>query len=326
MDKKYAIYTYELTRGRVTEGDIRDGEQVVTPSIEHAYENFERIFGEKNNRMNLRYQPPKGSVTTFPCYVRAHDLGVVLLRIDRLKNVYTYDIEWASPIPEIKKKGHESYPNCHIIIDNREGCRQLAIEIEPAAWSDTRKVRDILQDGLNKELKRFGLEITISAKTMPGDYWKLTQQKRKKDHKTLKKLTIGFDTSKMTPQANAIIQKAMRLKSLMTMIDFIGAGKGTLDLQSIPGTDEMLRKKLADIKHIVELCGENTYWLALTFSDGVTYRCGENVRAELPMRPSSIKDNFAKGEGYLDLFKKQHDILTWLDWVKKETKKYNEVG
>ena len=112
----------------------------------------------------------------------------------------------------------------------------------------------------------------------------------------------------------------------MTLIDFIGAGRGILDLQSFPGTDEMLRKKLSDIKHIVELCGENTYWLALTFSDGVTYRCGENVRAELPMNPSSIKDSFAKGEGYQDLFKKQHDILTWLDWVKKETKKYNEVG
>ncbi len=325
MDK-YAIYTYELKRGKITEGDIRDGSQVVTPGMEHAYENFERIFGERNNQIKLRYKTEKGVETSYSCYVRAHDLGVVLLRVDRLKNVYTYDIEWAGPIPDIKKRGHESYPNCHIVIDNREGFRQIAIEIEPAAWRDTRKVRDILQAGLNEELKRFGLEITIDAKTMPEDYWRLTQNKRRKEHQTLKKLTIGFDTSKMTDQANAIIEKTMRLKSLMTMIDFMGAGKGTLDLQSLPGTDEMLKKKLADIKHIVELCGENTYWLALTFSDGVTYRCGENVRAELPMYPSSIKDSFAKGDDYRDLFKKQHDILTWLDWVKKQTKKYNDVG
>ena len=143
---KYAIYTYELTRGKVTEGDFRDGPQVVTPGIEHAYENFERIFGERNNRMKLRYKPQKGAETSFPCYVRAHNLGVVLLRIDRLKNVYTYDIEWAGPIPDIKKKGHESYPKCHIVIDNREGCRQMAIEIEPAAWRDMREKVQLQQN------------------------------------------------------------------------------------------------------------------------------------------------------------------------------------
>ena len=325
MDK-YAIYTYELSRGRITEGNIIDGPQVVTPGIEHAYENFERIFGDRNNRMTLRYKNQKGEESSFPCYVRAHDLGVVLLRIDKLKNVYVYEEEWAGPIPEIKKKGHESHPNCHIIIDNREDFHQIAIEIEPAAWRDTRKVRDILQAGLNEELKRFGLVISINAKTMPEDYWQLTQRKRKKEHKALKKLTIGFDTSKMTSQAQHIINKTMRIKSLMTMIDLIGGSKGTLDLQSLPGTDELLRKKLADIKHIVELCGENTYWLALTFSDGVTYRCGENVRAELPMNPPSIKEHFAKGEGYLDLWKKDHDILKWLNWVKEQTKKFKDVG
>ena len=318
--------TEEVSRGRITEGNIIDGPQVVTPGIEHAYENFERIFGDRNNRMTLRYKNQKGEESSFPCYVRAHDLGVVLLRIDKLKNVYVYEEEWAGPIPEIKKKGHESHPNCHIIIDNREDFHQIAIEIEPAAWRDTRKVRDILQAGLNEELKRFGLVITINAKTMPEDYWQLTQRKRKKEHKALKKLTIGFDTSKMTSQAQHIIDKTMRIKSLMTMIDLIGGSKGTLDLQSLPGTDELLRKKLADIKHIVELCGENTYWLALTFSDGVTYRCGENVRAELPMNPPSIKEHFAKGDGYLDLWKKDHDILKWLNWVKEQTKKFKDVG
>lgn len=221
MDK-YAIYTYELRRGRVTEGHIEDGPVVVTPGIEHAYENFERVFGDRNNRLSLKCKDSKGNDVSFPCYVRAHDLGVVLLRIDRLKNVYTYDIEWAGPIPDIKKKGHESYPNCHIIIDNREGCHQIAIEIEPAAWRDTRKVRDILQAGLNEELKRFGLEIIINAKTMPEDYWQLTQRKRKKEHKALRKLTIGFDTSKMTDKAQKIINKTTRIKSLMTLIDFIG--------------------------------------------------------------------------------------------------------
>lgn len=321
---KFAIYKYKLERGRITEGHLSDGLQVVTPGIEHAYENFERIFGDRNNRIKLWHKNKKGEESSFPCYVRAHNLGVVLLRIDRLKNVYTYDIEKDGPIPEIKKKGHESYPNCHIIIDNREGCRQIAIEIEPAAWRDTRKVRDILQYGLNEELRRFGLVISISAKTMPEDYWGLTQRKRKKENKALRKLTIGFDTSKMTTHAQAIIEKTMRLKSLMTMINYIGGGRGTLDLQSLPGTDELLRKKLTDIKNIVELCGENTYWLALTFSDGVTYRCGENVRAELPMTPSSIMESFARDEGYRDFFKAQHDILKWLNWVQEQTKKYND--
>jgi len=324
MDK-YAIYTYELKRGRITEGNICDGTQVVTPGIEHAYENFERIFGDRNNKMMLWYKNQKGEETSSPCYVRAHELGVVLLRIDKLKNVYVYEEEWAGPIPDIKKNRHESHPNCHVVIDNREGCHQIAIEIEPAAWRDTRKVRDILQHGLNDELKRFGLEITISAKTMPQDYWKLTQLKRKRDHVALKRMTIGFDTSKMTARASGIIKKTMRLKSLMAMIDGLGGGKGTIDLQSQPGKDDLLRKKMVDIKNIVELCGENTYWMALKFSDGVTYRCGDNVRAELDMIYSTAVEDFANGRGYQDLFNKQYEILLWLDFVKKETAKYDNA-
>ncbi len=324
MDK-YAIYTYELNRGKVTEGHLDDGAQVTTPSIVHAYKNFETIFGAKNNKLSLYSTSSKNETIKYPCYVKAHNLGIVVLRINKLKNVYIYEEEWVGSESEIKKKGHASFPNCHIIIDNREGYHQIAIEIEPAAWRDTRKVRDILQEGLNEELKRYGLEITINAKTMPHDYWQLTKEKRKKN-KVLRKLTIGFDTSKMTSYASDIIKKTHRLNSMMAMIMGLGGQKGTLDLLPSPGTDKLLQKKLIDIRRIVELCGENTYWLALSFSDGVTYRCGENVRAELDMNPPSARDKFVKGEGYLDLFKKQHDMLNWLDWVKDETKKYDEIG
>jgi hypothetical protein len=44
------------------------------------------------------------------------------------------------------------------------------------------------------------------------------------------------------------------------------------------------------------------------------------------MNPPSIKEHFAKGDGYLDLWKKSHDILNWLNWVKEQTKKYKDVG
>ena len=322
MDR-YAIYTYKLQRASITEGHLDDGVQVTTPDIKHAYENFERLFGEQNNKLSICYKNQRGVETIYPCYVRAHDCHVVLLRLDNLKNVYVYEEEGVGPIPNIKKKGHESHPNCHVVIDNREGLRQMAIEIEPAAWRDTRKVREILEEGLNKMLMRFGLFITITAKTMEEDYWKLTQRKRKLEGIKLRKITIGFDNSKLTPKASAIINKTMRLKSMMTMVNFLGGSKGELELMSQPGTDELLRKKLTDIKNIVELCGENSYWLALTFSDGVTFRCGERVRAELPMNPSTIKDSFAKGEEYKDLYRQEHDFITWLDWVEEQTKKYS---
>ncbi|MCR5269526.1 MAG: hypothetical protein K6D91_00735 [Prevotella sp.] len=321
MDR-YAIYTYEVKRGAVTEGHIGDGAQVVTPGIEHAYDNFERIFGDRNNVLTLWYKSNKEE-TSSPCYVRAHEQGVVLLRIDKLKNVYLYEEEWTGPIPDIKKKGYQSHPDCHIIIDNREGYRQIAIEIEPAAWRDTHKVRDILQKGLNRELMKFGLEITISAKTMKKDYWELTNLKRHRDHATLKKLTIGFDTSKMTDEASKIINRDVRLHNLMAMIEDFGGSKGTIDLQSQPSKDNLLRKKLVDMQNIVELCGERTYWLALRFSDGVTYRCGENVRAELEMKYPTAVEDFAKGEKYLDLFGEEHLIIGWLNFVKEETAQYD---
>ena len=45
--KKYAIYKYELTRRSTIQKDLLQDTEETSPNMEHAYENFEHVFGGK---------------------------------------------------------------------------------------------------------------------------------------------------------------------------------------------------------------------------------------------------------------------------------------
>lgn len=323
MDK-YAIYNFELTKCRAIQGDLMKDDYFVVPQIEHAYENFDHVFGNKGTEVRIQKEKKRGvGADKFPCHVIAHDRNVVLLRLENVKNVTIYESQQTSgPIPNIEKKKYESNPPCFIIVDNREGKPQIAIQTDTAAWKKTNIVRDLLEENLNRELGRFGLCIKIRSKMQKSDYWNYVTYRQKKEGRGIKKMTFQFPNVKIRPSIETTIGLSSHLKTLMELINKLGAGQGELSIQP-PNNEYLLKRKLNDIKNIVALCSSSAdYSLSVTFDDDITYRCNENLRAELPMNIPLAIDHFKNGQKTL---LGEYDIERWLDWVIKQTEQYQDA-
>ena len=319
----YAIYKFELYKWEGSQGDWTKCDQMIEPQMEHAYENFERIFGKKGTVVRVQKEKKRGEgADKFPCHVLAHDHNIILLRLENVKNVTVYESHpTAGPIPHIEKKQYESNPPCFIIIDNRQGKAQMAIEIDTAAWSKTNLVRDLLQENLNRELEPFGLAVKIWSKMQKSDYWNYVTYRQRKEGRGIKKMTFHFPNTKIRPSIETTIGLSNHLKTLMELINSLGAGQGELSIHP-PTNDYLLKKKLADIKKMVALCASSEYSLSVTFDDDITYRCNENLRAELPMNIPSALNDFENGQ--MNTFF-EFDIERWLDWVVEQTEKYKDA-
>ena len=109
----------------------------------------------------------------------------------------------------------------------------------------------------------------------------------------------------------------------MSWIDGLGGDRGEFSVIPPKGGELMTRKKLADIKHMVEICMNSNYSLSVTFSDGITYKCNENMRAEIPMEEEDIREEFERG--FKNLFPPYFKLIVWLDTVVTITNKYKDV-
>lgn len=317
MDK-YAIYRYELTRLDGIQGDWTQGNEVVAPAMEHAYENFEHVFGEKGTEVRMQVELKSGGGKKFPCTVMAHERNIILLRLANVKNVSIYESQKTDGlIPPIEKKQYESNPYKYILIDNRPGKAQMAVEIETEAWNNTKTVSHLLQENLNRELKKFGLAIKILPKLQKSDFWSYVDYRKKYEHRCIKRMTFNFPNAKIRPEIETAVGLSNHLKSLMELVNRLGGAQGELSLQS-PAKDYLIKRKQADIKNIVALCASAEYSLSVTFDDDVTYRCNEYIRAEFPMDNAAL-DDFKIGQTATLL---EYGIEHWLDWVIVQTETY----
>lgn len=320
---KYAIYKYKLTKKEKIQGDWTQGENVSVPIMEHAYENFEQVFGGKG--VEVRMQKEKkggGGGDSYPCHVMAHEDNIILLRIENIKSGSYFDLKHTSgPIPTVETKHYDSYPPIFIVIDNRPNKAQIAIEIDTAAWRKTDVVRDILQESLNRALEKFGLSIEIRSKMQKSDYWGYVTHRQKKEGRSIKRMTFSFPNAKIRPSIETAIGLSNHLKSLMELINSIGGAQGELSIQA-PANDSLQKKKLTDITKMVALCASSDYSLCVTFDDDITYRCNEYIRAELPLTFPDALSNFENGQKTL-LF--NYEIEQWLDWVVEQTENYQDA-
>lgn len=319
--EKYAIYRFELSKLNRIQGDWTQGDEVVAPKMDHAYENFEHVFGEKGTEVRMQVEQKSGGGKKFPCRVMAHERNIILLRLANVKNVSVYESKQTDgPIPPIEKKQYESNPFKYILIDNRPGKSQMAIEIESEAWNNTKTVSCLLQDNLNRELKKFGLEIKIFPKVQKSDFWSYVNYRKKYEHKYIKRMTFNFPNAKIRPEIESSLGLSNHLKSLMELVNSLGGAQGELSLQS-SAKDYLIKRKQADIKNIVALCASSDYSLSVTFDDDVTYRCNEYIRAEFPMNNAAL-DDFKIGQTATLL---EYSIEHWLNWVIEQTENYQDA-
>lgn len=325
--EKYAIYKYKLVDKPRRDEVVRMPEAQMLENMEPS-EKFELLFGQETGS-EVRVQKFKKNNTSdkYPCRVLNHDSHIILLRLENKKNINIWEQQPTNnPVPVIEKKKRESTPYCYIFIDNRPGAQIIVIQSDSPAWRNTLDIKDILQDSLNwlMDIKNYGIEVNIMSKMMPSKFWEYVDKRRRIDKVQIKSLIFSFTNYRARPDINikqALSSEWRRFDSLMTWIDNLGGDKG--ELKIIPSkNNELMRRKMADIKHMVEICANSNYALSLTFSDNVTYKCNQEMRAEIPMHNTNIRVEFEN---------KMHDMFAdyrlvgWLDDVIVKTNKYEDV-
>lgn len=127
------------------------------------------LSGQPAGRITTKLIPHKknGDTAIYPNDILKVRQGVALLHICNLTQVSIWD--------KYKERREVSKPFCRVIIDNRPGVAQMAIERTSAFDGNPDKVRNILQESLHALLAPAGLSIEIRAKMRVkifGTRWK----------------------------------------------------------------------------------------------------------------------------------------------------------
>ncbi|MBQ8464331.1 MAG: hypothetical protein IJ544_09495 [Prevotella sp.] len=323
MDK-YAIYNYE-PKLVAMERDWTIGEQDGAVGLKDAQTVLERLFGETTAEFRVQKNGRDGA-DRYPCTVLAHDDHVVLLRLENEKKVPYYEKSRPRPdqVARIEKREQPSFPNCYILLDFRPGRNMIAIQVDRDAWRSTDVVRNLLQESINLNLESLsaGLAVEVKSKMQTLEFWDYSRQRIKTHKRSVKKMTIYFDTGKISPQAEAIVKRSPYLKRLLK--ELWGGKSGEVTIND-PIGDRIIDRRKHDIENIVtlitsDMVGKN-FGLRLTFDDNISYTCGKGVRAELPMDSEDYLAKFQmKSKNLMD----EYDIEYWLDQAVELTKDFSD--
>lgn len=322
---KFAIYSYLLK-----ETATRNYNLPISESVSHLLpeERFELLFGKERGAEVIIQRIKKNLVADkYPCQVICHDSQVILLRLVNDKDVDIWEETESStnPISKIEKTKRPTKPYCYVVIDTRPDSHIIAIETGTAAWRNTSIIKELLQESLNNllNINDYGLEVTILSKMLPSNFWDYVEKKRRKDKVYIKSMTFSFTNHKRRPDIDiktALSSEWKHFESFMGWIDSLGGDKGEIKIVP-PKNEALMKRKMADIKHMVEICANSNYALSVTFSDDVTYKCNQELKAEFPM-DDKIRDDFDNGQYDLFLY---FNILAWLNDVKHKTEEYDDI-
>ena len=325
--EKYAIYSYKLKEKTFRNFNFPTPgvPRIDQFSLEHR---FGLLFGkERGAEVEVKKVKKNGNVNRYPCRVLANDADIVLLRLvnDRDVNLWEEEESTANPVPKIEKTKRPTKPYCFIFIDTRPESHIIAIQTGTAAWRNTAEAKELLQDSLNHllDINDYGLEITIMSKMMPSNFWDYVNKRRRKENVYIKSMTFSFANHKRRSDidiSTALSSEWKHLESFIGWMDKLGGDKGEIKILP-PKNAELIGRKANDIKHMIEICANSNYTLSVTFSDDVTYKCNQELRAELPMKEEKRED-FEKGQH--DLFQ-HYDIIDWIDDARVKSDEYNEV-
>lgn len=327
MDK-YAIYTYKLTSKPINNNGVLPMQTLSSVENLSLAQRFESLFSkERGGELPVQRIKKNNTADKYPCRVLNHDSNVILLRLvkEMDKDIWE-ELPTNNPVPKIEKTKKKSKPYCYIIIDTRPNVQIISIQSNSDAWKNTNDVKEILQESFNDLLKQreCGVEVNILSKMLPSKFWEYVDKKRHKDKVSIKSMVFSFANHKRRPDIDikqALSSEWKHFESFIGWIDQLGGDKGEIRILP-PKNDALMKRKLADIKHMVEICSNSNYALSVTFTDDITYKCNQELRAELPMKNEQIRREFELGMH--DLFG-SYKLLVWLDDVKEKIEGYKDV-
>ena len=214
------------------------------------------------------------------------------------------------------------HPGCHVIIDNRPGVAQLAIERSDSFGNNPDRVRDLLQEALCKAFARFEITVELRAKMRERAFWEMVDDQREQFKDPIKKVVFDFPNPDKVKPVDASVGMLEKLALLSTLTSATNAAKGTLNLMSDKEKVIELKRTQEDIAHLVELCAHNGYDIAVHFKHYGVYRFGRSVKALDTIKREVIQE-FKSGQ--MMMGKAQEGVfllIALLDEIRTRTENY----
>lgn len=308
-----AVYQiYKLLFNRSRQGNllsVTDGRS----AYDKAQELLEQMLGAK-----LPVTKEKKDKTLVPLenYVESRREGVTVLVVCNLRN-HKYK-------EKMDEKEFEYHPGCRVIIDNRPGIAQVAIERSQSFDGKTDTVRNILQEALCKLFDEYQLTVEIRAKKREGTFWEAVDEQCVTYNDTITHVVYEFPDEDEVGPIDASTQTLDKIALLKSLNAAMNAARGVYHAYSDKDKVIKLDRTREDIANMVAMCCKNGYNISVQFKHYGIYRFGTDIKALSQLKDDVIRE-FISGQTVMGkACEGEFDLMLWLDEVRKVTENYKD--
>lgn len=308
----FAFYNFQLTKiGKPTEINFPDLAPKPITTDQHSL--FRTLFPE-DGMADLHILVPNkdGSYDedkriTYKNDVYANYGDIIVMNIENNKEKTT--------IVDKQKVKHKHHPYCYVIIDYRPEQCLLAVEKSIAFDSQPDKLKDILDQTLNRLFYNYGFSITFTPLVQKDlKFWDAITEIRSQNNDKVKKICLDFhnkDKNDKSTKGASCIPTAL-LEALAKKAD----ANGFMVLEAEEGQTVNVDAIQEDITQIADICyKQKEYDLTVYFSSYGIYRFGADLTAQFGI-DARIIQNYIDRIDEKDIFNSANNLSSWLDNMK----------
>ncbi len=312
--EEFRLYKFVFNTSTTIDSNWLQSKTAEKTDLTKAQEAFENLLvgAMKDDRRLPIGKDPKTGDKVLPNSILRNENHVIILKIHNPGKVNIWKLNGG-------KTSEDTYPYLYIIIDNRPGIGQLAVQMGTEAWKDPDTITKLLEDNLNRILsdEGTGLQIGIRHKYLPTEFFDFLKDKKKNENAIVKHIYFEITNPEFETPIDTAVETSGHIRQMLKMLMQLGGEKALFKVDA-PKNNELIRKKLKDIKQMVSLVATNGYSLKVEFNDKTKYSCNDIMLHDDIMKETILSD-FIDGQKH-SLF--EFELFHWLDEMIKKEKDY----
>lgn len=313
--QRYAIYKYHLTKSSEHNLFYSGTDE---PTINHTHEIMDTVLK---------------SDLTFTAIKRNEEIRLKSVREKSRDDIHVFIVCNTKDLALYEGKDRHtvtSHPGSYVIVDNRDGICQIAIEDNDAFTHNPTQLMKSVKRTLARQLHNFALNIEVYQKKDARKFWDKVNERRLVQGDTVKRICFDFPNTKYVKGVDCTLndrQKEM-LDHCQAVLKMSNALRGQTiwhgsKQQPLLTEEENIR----DMAELTALCAQNGgYNMAVYFHHSKCVSLKKSSDVLVVLGDSTISD-FIEGQTVIDedtnntTFRLQQE----LDNVRKDVAGYNEV-
>ena len=216
------------------------------------------------------------------------------------------------------------HPGCRVIVDNRPGIAQIAIERSSSFDGKTETVRSLLQEAFCKLFDQYQLTVEIRAKKREGTFWEAVDEQCLTYQDQITHVVYEFPDSDEVGPVDASQQTLDKPSLLKSLNAAMNAARGVYHAYSDKDKVIKLDRTREDIANMVSMCCYNGYNISVHFKHYGIYRFGTDIKALSHLKDDVLKD-FSNGQTVIGKsLEGEFELIQWLDEVRRITENYKD--